>query len=356
MLYGLVEHVPVLNISRSPDRFDMPLTLCLGVLAGYGVNVLAQTWSRHLSFVRRGALLSAGSLALIALELAPIPYPQRPADIPAWYYQLAKEPGDFAILDMPPQDDYWHGAFRMYDQTAHGKRIFGGYISREFPHPFLNSTPGYQELTYTDGGGDMFAAGPDQWLSALAQYNTRYIVLQSYPLPNYPSHTVDITPSRNAIQKVLGSASTPVYKDDELEVYRVPTPANRVPFLSVGDGWQPREMAEDGHTQRWMGLEASLRIDAPRAENAYLTFRAASLGSPRRLQIYHGDHVVFDQTIQPGLQTYQTKGPLGLPGGVSMLRFVSPDGTSSPAALGLGDDPRQLSVVFLDVALSDTGR
>ncbi len=351
MPYGLVERIPILNISRSPDRFDMPLTLCLGVLAGYGVNVLLRKWGQRLPFARRGAFLAVGGIALIALELAPIPYPQRLADIAPWYHDLGNEPGDFAILDLPPQDDYWHGAFRMYNQTAHGKRIFGGYISREFDHPFLRGTPGFQELTYVDGAGDIFAVGTDQWLSAFARYNTRYIALQKYPLPNYPDSKVDVSPSRNAIHRVLGSTVVPTYSDNELEVYKVPAPQKRVAFMTIGTGWEPRELGEDGKTHRWMGREAALQIDAPVAGQAYLTFRSSSLGSPRQLQIYHGDHLVFDQKIEPALQTYKTSGPLGIPAGISTLRFVSPEGTISPTALGMGDDPRQLSFTFLDVGL-----
>src|SRR5207253_354252 len=112
MPYEIVERVPVLNISRSPDRFDMPLTLCLGVLAGFGVNVLMGTWGARLPVGRRGGVLALSGIVLIALELAPMPYPQMAADIPKWYYELGKEPGDFSILELPPQDDYWHGAFR----------------------------------------------------------------------------------------------------------------------------------------------------------------------------------------------------------------------------------------------------
>ncbi len=105
-------------------------------------------------------MLSIGAIALIAIELFPIPYPQLTADVPRWYYQLAQEPGEFSILELPPQSDFWTGEYRMYYQTVHGKEIFGGSLSREYPHPFLESTPGFQELTYVDGASDMFT--PDR--------------------------------------------------------------------------------------------------------------------------------------------------------------------------------------------------
>lgn len=349
MPYKLIEGLPILNISRSPDRFDMPLTLCLSILAGYGVNVLlSRVWPR-LTQARRGAYISVAAIGLIALELFPFPYPQLKADIPGWYAELGKEQGDFSILDLPPQDDFWHGAYRMYYQTAHGKAIFGGYISREYPHPFLESTPGYQELTYVDGSGDMFAEDRNTWLSAFAQYNTRYIVLQKSRAPHRIDPPVDVTPSRDAIHLVLGADAKPYHEDAELEVYRVPPPAVQVPFMSVGDGWEPRELGPNG-SFRWLGDRATVRIDAPSAGQAYLSFRAAGIGPPRRLQIFHGDQLIFDETVS-ALQTYKTSGPLGIPQGVSTLTFSSPDGTISPSELGMGDDPRRLSFAILDASL-----
>jgi hypothetical protein len=350
MPYNLVEHIPVLNISRSPDRFDMPLTLCLGILAGYGVNVLMNTSLQAWSFHRRGLVIATCALVLISVELFPLPYLQLPAGIPAWYLSLGQEPGDFSILELPPQDDFWHGAFRMYYQTAHGKHIFGGYLSREFPHPFLKSTPGYQELTYVDGGGDMFAVGPAQWLSALNLYKTRYVVLQKERHPGSPKRPPDISPSRAAIVRVLGAGAQPVYSDGELEAYRVPAPEAQVPFLSVGDGWEPRERNDLGETYRWMHVEGTLRIDAPSRQEAFLTFEAASLGARKRVRIWHGDNLVFEGTVPEGRQAFRI-GPLGLPAGPSTLRIASLDGTTSPAQLGLGDDPRELSIVLLDVSL-----
>jgi len=351
MPYSLIQGLPVVSISRSPDRFDMPLTLCLGVLSGYGVNTLMKAWQRGPGYDQRGAAITVGAVALISLELAPMPYPHQPAPVPSWYHQLGKEAGDFTIFELPPQNEYWHGAFRMYFQTAHEKRIFGGYISREFPHPFVESTPGYRELT--SPGVDMFASGPDEWLSALALYRTRYVVLQKVRLMERNDPPVDVSPSREAIVRVLGSTTTHIHSDDQLEVYAVPSPSTRVPFLSLGEGWQPAEEGPNG-TFRWMGDRATLRIDSPGAEESRLTFRAAGLGEPRPLQIFHGDVKVFDAPIE-ALQQYRV-GPLGLPAGAGTLTFVSPEGTISPLQAGLGDDPRELSFALLDVKLEPVGR
>jgi hypothetical protein len=352
MPYRLLESLPVFNISRSPDRFDMPLTLCLAVLAGYGVNALAGRFGRALGKrLRTSMAVSLIAVVLIVVELMPFPYPQSTADVPRWYNQLASDPEDYAILELPPQGDYWHGAYRMYFQTAHGKPIFGGYISREFYHPFLDSTPGFQQLQHGDAEGDMFADGPDEWYSAFERYRVRYIVLQKQREPerNDPRAQPDVAASREALARVLGEAVRPIYEDEQLEVYAVPPPPARAPFLAVGDGWQPREVGPNG-AFRWMGDNATIQVEAPAAGEAFLSFRAAGLGQPQRLQVYHGDVLVFDRVVG-GLDTFRTDGPLGLPVGTSVLTFVSPVGTVSPADLGIGDDPRQLSFALLDMEL-----
>ena len=149
---------------------------------------------------------------------------------------------------------------------------------------------------------------------------------------------------------VLGSAARPIHSDGELEVYQVPPPSERVPFLQVGDGWEPRELNAAGGTYRWMHAGGTLNVEAPRSERAFLVFRASSLGSPKPMQIFYRDRLAFEGTVPTGLQPFRV-GPLELPQGASTLRFVSPQGTTSPAKLGLGNDPRELSFVVLDAQL-----
>jgi hypothetical protein len=351
MPYRILESLPVFNISRSPDRFDMPVTLCLALLAGYGVSALSGRLDRGVSAQRPALFLSTVAVALIVIELMPFPYPQASADVPRWYRQLASEPGDFAILELPPQGDYWHGAYRMYFQSAHGRPIFGGYISREYNHPFLDSTPGFQQLQRGTDEADMFADGPREWFSALERYGVRYVVLQKRREPERDDSRAepDVALSREHIDQVLGPGVAPLYEDEQLAAFRVPPTAERAPFLAVGGNWEPREVGPNG-AFRWMGDRATIKVEAPAAIQAYLNFRAAGLGAPRRLQVYHGDVLVFDQTVG-GLETFRTAGPLGIPGGTTILTFVSPDGTTSPIEQGLGDDPRQLSFALLDMRL-----
>ena len=352
MPYQLIEIIPVLNISRSPDRFDMPLTLCMAILAGYGANVLLQTWGRRIPIGRRGTLLVLVATILIAIELFPAPYPQRPAVIPAWYAEVAKQEGDFSILELPPQDDYWHGAYRMYFQTAHEKPIFGGYISREYPHPFLERTPGFQELTYADEEGDMFESGPETWNSALAFYKVGYIVLQKTRLPDRADPPPDISAWRQAIRRIGGERFQLKYSDEFMDVFSVPRPKQLEPFMTVGDGWGEREVGPNG-SFRWMGDRAFINVQSPEAKTASLSFRVAGLGPERTMRIYHRNIQVFEGKV--GALQELTISPLSLPSGQSTLEFRSPDGTVSPADLGNIGDERQLSFAVLDAKLNLLG-
>ena len=350
MPYNLIERIPGFNISRSPDRFAMPLMLCLAVLAGYGVLRLAgRAPGGRPAWVLPGAV-GAGLLALLLVELWPAPYPQLPAPIPAYYQVLGQDPADYAILELPREDSYWHGAFRMYFQTAHHKRIFYGYISREFYHPFLSSTPGFMELQYPDGLGDLFADGPNEWLTALAQYRTRYVVL--YKAGWRPKPPGDETAAyRQEILKVLGAgAAQPVHSDADLDLYQVPPPAHPVPFLSLGSGWGSRE-AGPAESHRWIRNSATLRLDSPQAWHGFLVFHAVPLGARRTLIVRRDAGPPTTLTVDGQHPDYRFD--LGsVPAGTSTISLDTPEPVVSPKDLGMNnDDTRLLGIAFSQVRL-----
>ncbi|HMA38036.1 MAG TPA: hypothetical protein VKY74_26540 [Chloroflexia bacterium] len=344
MPYTLIERIPGLNISRSPDRFAMPLMLCLSVLAGYGVLRLAARVPGP------PQALAGGLLVLLAIELWPVPYPQIAAPIPAYYQTLGQDPADYAILELPREDSYWHGAYRMYFQTAHHKRIFYGYISREYYHAFLFSTPGFMELQNPDQRGDLFADGPPEWLSALAQYQTRYVVL--YKAGWRPRPPADETDRyRAALAQVIGAAAVahPVHSDADLDLYQVPAPATPVPYLVLGTGWGPREAAP-GEAHRWIRNDATLQIQSPRPFHGVLVFQATALGSPRALLVRRDGDSAVPLTVDAVPREYRAD--LGqVPAGTSTLLLSSPGAVTSPKELGMNEDTRPLGIAFSKVRL-----
>ncbi len=364
MPYNIIELIPGFNISRSPDRFDMPLTLCLAVLVGYGAvyfgfwildfgRRLRRTTMTPQSTIRNPQWLglSLGLVGLMFIELWPAPSAQLPAPIYNYYEQvLAHDPDDYAIVELPPQDDYWHGAFAMYYQTAHHKRIFGGYISREYAHPFMEDTAGFRDLHAGAIPADMFVDTLDARLTALAQYNVRYIVVYktniSRPTKVVP---VDLRRYRALVAQTLGVANpAPVYNDDQLEVYAVPKPAQTVPYLILDDSWYKVE-PPDQH--RWMrGTSATLKVASPTAVTETLVVEAASFHRPRTLTVSVGDTAVQTLTVGPDVATYRL-GPLPLAAGTTTIRLSTPDAGESPAALGVNEDSRLLTFEFRQVRL-----
>ena len=71
----------------------------------------------------RARWLAPAALALVLVEFTCLPYPTIDPEAPSFYYELAKDPDDYALVD---------SAFskNLYYQTIHGKRLMGGYLSR----------------------------------------------------------------------------------------------------------------------------------------------------------------------------------------------------------------------------------
>ena len=154
--YALWEQIPFLNNARIPSRFDLLITFTAGILVGYSIKeLLTLLTSRLPSF--RPALLSAILLVVITpLMLAehyvlPLLLPgeelKEPRDT---FAQIAAEPGDFAVLDLPlngPITPHYGMEHIMYEQTMHHKNALGGSISRPLPDFYqYYSSVGYLDL------------------------------------------------------------------------------------------------------------------------------------------------------------------------------------------------------------------
>ena len=89
--------------------------------------------------------------------------------MPALYAQVAAEPGDFALLELPPG---WRNGARvagkqdvvimsqLWNQTSHGKRVLGGNTSRnpEFKFQYFSEDPTLARLIALTNAADL----PDQ--------------------------------------------------------------------------------------------------------------------------------------------------------------------------------------------------
>jgi hypothetical protein len=141
MPWSVLRYVPILGLVRSPGRF--------AVLASLGVAVLAAQALAHLGrrYPDRRRQILAGVCVLLAIELVPGPRTLYSAGVPAIYQTIARDPRPHVrVLELPvglrdgTSSMGNFSARTQYFQTAHGKAIVGGYLSRVSPRRRLGAS------------------------------------------------------------------------------------------------------------------------------------------------------------------------------------------------------------------------
>lgn len=128
--WAFLRYAPVIGLARTPGRFSVMLMLAVAVLFGCALYWLGQRWPAR----RRVLLVTAG--AVLLFELLPAPRPLYSAAVPRIYRHVAPAPADVRVLELPfgvRDGTSSAGNFTartQYFQTAHGKRLIGGYLSR----------------------------------------------------------------------------------------------------------------------------------------------------------------------------------------------------------------------------------
>ena len=216
------------GILRVHLRATCLVMLSLAILSAYGLQRLF----RNLSQLKKKAVTCFLSVFILFefLIISPIPYPMPLLDItdvPSFYHELAREEGDFAILDWPPPN-WWLPIsigllLRLYPyyQTVHNKNILVSHSAkRGFEmeknyfldyHPFpalislLTKTSPVLNFTSSD-------------FSLLRLFDIKYILVHNSLLrQGYGQAAVEVTNS--VLEQALGKPEC--YPEDELCVYRL---------------------------------------------------------------------------------------------------------------------------------------
>jgi hypothetical protein len=128
--WALLRYVPLVGLARTPARFAVLLVLAVSVLVASALAWLGAAYPSR----RRPILLVFG--ALLFAELLPAPLQLYSAAVPRIYERIAADPDDVTVLELPfgiRDGASSVGNFTArteYFQTAHGKTILGGYLSR----------------------------------------------------------------------------------------------------------------------------------------------------------------------------------------------------------------------------------
>jgi hypothetical protein len=375
--YALLHYLPIIKANRAPNRNSVLLMLGLAVLAGYGCywlwQKLATSGQRTTGAVTRArvsnfqGLMSIALAALILFEHLALPLPLSDARIPAVYNEIAADPRPVSVLQAPLG---WRNSFGVfgpeqtllqYYQTAHGKPMLGGNISRapDFKLEYFQRIPYFQALTEIEFGRpvapELLAAASEQADDLAYLYNLGYVVLfppipQRMPYPNTWQQSWDF------LKTTLPLEAEPFWAQDGIEAYRVNQPAGGDEFaLDLGspgtfpyrgEGWDAAETdTVAGETAIWATARASrlflpLRQIDPAARYA-ITARLQPFvypGSPeQRVSLIINDAALAAQPLGPDWQevTWQVPGS-ALTDGLNRLQLQW-DYTASPRQVTPGD-------------------
>jgi hypothetical protein len=164
----------VLPVLREPNRFDLLLSVPVGLLTGWGMQGgLAHIESR--SARRRWVLVG---VALIFADLVALPHPRLSVAVPSWYASLVDDPENYGLLEIPTyrQSDERYMGY----QLTHGKALVHGHVSRvpADAYAFIESVPMLAYLHETDGAhpppGDFDLS---RSLDLLNEADVRYVVI-----------------------------------------------------------------------------------------------------------------------------------------------------------------------------------
>ena len=222
--YLLLYKLPLFSIMRTPARLTVLTMLALGVLVTFSLAALLR-WARSSDSrtLSRGnwryLALGWGLPMLILFEFQVAPFPERDLVPPGWtvpiYAQIAKEPGDFALLELPlrPFGDY------MAYQTIHGKPIIGGYLARQPPYALPEQEPVVKYLLATTAAGDPLKAQIDegQGVSALQRLRVKYIIIRWWAFT--PAERQEMQTKLGTL--LAGRAPDFSYAGDQVDVWQL---------------------------------------------------------------------------------------------------------------------------------------
>jgi hypothetical protein len=290
--FNLLLEIPLVKGNRYPSRWSVMVTLCLAVLVGYGVAWISEKLKVK---SQKLELLSAFAfLLLTSFEHFSFPLPISNLQSPTVYETIARDQGDFTVLEIPLA---WRNGFRMtgtldqammfaqWYQTEHRRPILGGNTSRnpELKFQYFTESPIIQSLIAIETGHTLEPAvlERDRQLAptVLNFFGVRYVVWHS---PRNPHNRPTLDAARAYAQYILPATKFYEVSDDtgETVAFRV----NEIAMLSEVT-IRPGDMLARLHfAEGWGALSGERFVWAQRHE-AKMFARLDTRGRDARLEL-----------------------------------------------------------------------
>ncbi len=190
--YILVHALPFIGGTQEPARLVIMLMLPLAILSSFAIKSLTSRLNRF------GKIVAVEIVsAIVIFEFLAIPFPIHDMKVPPVYDEIAKDRGQFAVMNLPLG---WNNNVQalgqtvlgdlQYYQVAHKHPIFRGTIARlpDKNFTFYKKKEGMEDLIYPAschyGMGEEEVAAVQ---GTLADFKVKYIVV----FPNlFPSGSV----------------------------------------------------------------------------------------------------------------------------------------------------------------------
>ncbi|HVO71546.1 MAG TPA: hypothetical protein VMT24_15960, partial [Aggregatilineaceae bacterium] len=310
--WALFQKLPLVDLIRTPGRFNLLTALPLGILAAIGLNELLSGLRRPAMRIAVSGLLIVGITAEYQLRF---PFPTFSTSQPAYLQNLALRTDVHAVFDVPYLETHKQA---LLEQMAHHKAIIAGYYSRSTPvNPaklMLLSEVARGLGWHADTPGAGFpgpSLEPDDVRSILKDNGIDVII--------YHWALLDKQSTR---AWALGVFGPPAYEDDQIGAFEVPAPAMHStrlalthvgqywwPFSAPNDGWWPdqpddqRKVGQDYSTDPlWLKAGARIAAYTPVATLQHFTLTLTPLYGAHSLSLSVDDHLFQVWTVnRPGM-------------------------------------------------------
>ncbi|MBP8251042.1 MAG: hypothetical protein KAX40_01670 [Herpetosiphon sp.] len=335
--YRVIANLPIIRLSRQPDRFAVLAFLALGVLVAYGAlevrRIMGGRWVLPLLF------------GLLLLDYLPTPLPVYEPPQPAFFATLPK--GSGGILELPFHNDVpYRDAERMLFQTLHERPISSGYHSRLYPQqqltfPVMQALSGELTPDIIQQTGSM----TDQLTTLNYEYLIAYKQLPN-GAKNYSPEQIFMLQQQLASQLQI----MPFYDDERLQAFMIPK-GEPVPLIGLADGWGAIEQTPDQQRYRWIGQHATISLASHADQSGLVRLRLQSAAGQRTVIVTTSDGRTM-LTIDETPRDYQLW--LDLPHGISTISLDSPEPPTTGEQLAGNGDTRPLSMRVFALQIQQT--